>query len=164
LLGSASAVHLNAGMQSQVKSLLQQELNIEHQIYQTEQNLIKAKDEKDKTQTKAAFAKLADDLKANGDKIKEAKQSLAQIDPHNPTGLEPPPKDWQFELPHQLKTPLLWENVHNEDDNIHRYNPDKKRNTAYAQISDKPTDATKAAFAAVNPGAPTGLEPAPKDW
>jgi hypothetical protein len=37
---------------------------------------------------------------------KNATQTLAAINPAHPTGLEPPPKDWQYEVPHQLKKPL----------------------------------------------------------
>ena len=43
------------------------------------------------------------------------------------------------------------------------YNPAKKTTQGmYAQT--EPKNETKTALASINPGAPTGLEPAPKDW
>jgi len=39
-------------------------------------------------------------------------QSTAQIDPRHPTGLEPAPKDPQYEVPQQLTKPLNWEDKH----------------------------------------------------
>ena len=40
----------------------------------------------------------------------------AQINPSKPTGLEPPPKDPQFEVPMQPVRPLIPENRHSEND------------------------------------------------
>jgi hypothetical protein len=34
---------------------------------------------------------------------------MVQIDPVHPTGLEPPPKDYQYDVPLQMKPPLIKE-------------------------------------------------------
>ena len=84
-------------------------------------------------------------------------QTLSQINPSAPTGLEPPPPDYQYEVPHQLKQPLNWENMVDQNDYIDHYNPFKHLNHIgnYAQKNQT--------LAQINPVAPTGLEPAPKD-
>ena len=75
-----------------------------------------------------------------------------QINPSNPTGLEPAPKDFYYEVPHQLKKSLNWENTHDEDDWANKYNPNKTPNPFGHN------------FAEIDPVNPTGLEPQPKDW
>jgi hypothetical protein len=72
------------------------------------------------------------------EKKDDKKQSLATINPGAPTGLEPAPKDWQYEQPHQLKKPLIIENKHNEDDFRNVYNPGPKTSQGiYAQGAPK---------------------------
>jgi hypothetical protein len=90
-------------------------------------------------------------------------QSLATIDPHNPTGLEPAPKDPQYEVPQQLTKPLNYENKADGDtgyrnsDVKNYYNPHKyTAPRAYSQSGAQ-------SLAAIDPHNPTGLEPAPKD-
>lgn len=39
-----------------------------------------------------------------------------KINPSKPSGLVPPPKDYQYDVPRQLKQPLNWENTNEEDD------------------------------------------------
>lgn len=65
-------------------------------------------------------------------------KALAQINPTHPTGLEPPPPDYQYDVPHQLKQPLNRENQVDENDYIDHYNPYKHYNHIgnYAQKSD----------------------------
>ena len=67
-------------------------------------------------------------------------QSLAAIDPKHPTGLEPAPKDPQYEVPQQLTKPINIGNAHDmntgyrNSDLINWYNPNKYTNpTAYSQ-------------------------------
>ena len=57
-----------------------------------------------------------------------APQSLAAIEPNKQRGLEAHIKDVQYEVPHQLKKSLLWENTHDDDDYRNVYNPDVKPN------------------------------------
>jgi len=101
---------------------------LEAQVFNTEKQLLK--DHDDKKNATAAFAELGNKLKDNAKDIEKAKQSLAQDLPTdtNPTktGLQAPPKDWQYEVPHQLKKPLIRENNHNEDDFRNVYNPGRK--------------------------------------
>jgi hypothetical protein len=84
-----------------------------------------------------------------------APRAYAQIDPRHPTGLEPAPKDPQYEVPQQLTKPLNWVDKHDANqsyqisDVMNYYNPDK--HTA------------PRAYAQIDPRHPTGLEPAPKD-
>jgi len=87
---------------------------------------------------------------------------MAQINPYAPTGLEPPPKDWQYEVPHQMKKPLIDENKNDFNDLGNVYNPNKYSHTLgeYAQISNQ----TKQSMAQISPMAPTGLEPPPPDY
>lgn len=49
--------------------------------------------------------------------------SLAQVNPSHPTGLEPAPKDWQYEVVHQMKKPLIFENREDPNDLRNVYNP-----------------------------------------
>ena len=79
-------------------------------------------------------------------------RSLVQINPAAPTGLEPPPPDYQYDHPlnAQLYHPLNRPNQVDADDLQHLYNPYKHLN----HIGN---------YAQVNPAAPTGLEPPPKD-
>jgi hypothetical protein len=58
----------------------------------------------------------------------KTRQSLAQISPEKPTGLEPPPPDYQYDVPHQLKQPNNWVNMVDENDLIDHYNPYKHLN------------------------------------
>jgi len=60
---------------------------------------------------------------------------LSQIDPSKPTGLEPAPKDKQYDVPLQMQKPLIPENRHNDNDIGNVYNPDKYQNNLgnYAQ-------------------------------
>jgi len=90
-------------------------------------------------------------------------QSLAAIDPKHPTGLEPAPKDPQYEVPQQLTKPLLWEDKHDANqgykisDVKNYYNPNKySAPRAYSQQK-------SSSMAQIDPLHPTGLEPAPKD-
>ena len=50
---------------------------------------------------------------------------MAQVNPVHPTGLEPAPKDWQYDVPHQMKKPLIQENRDGHNDIINVYNPNK---------------------------------------
>jgi len=70
----------------------------------------------------------------------------------HPTGLEPPPPDYQYDSPlnAQLYKPLNRPNQVDANDLKDIYNPHKHLN----HIGN---------YAQVNPAAPTGLEPAPKD-
>ena len=79
-----------------------------------------------------------------------AKTSAVQINPVNPTGLEPAPRDLQYDGVYQPRAPLIWENWRETNDLKKSYNPNKYENHMgnYLQI---------------DPVNPTGLEPAPKD-
>ena len=83
---------------------------------------------------------------------------MAQVSPMAPTGLEPPPPDYQYDVPHQMKHPLNRENQVDENDILHHYNANKYANHIgnYAQ--------KEKSLAQINPYSPTGLEPPPKDW
>lgn len=65
---------------------------------------------------------------------------MVQIDPYAPTGLEPPPKDWQYDVVHQMKKPLIFENREDPNDLRNFYNPNKYEHTLgeYLQISIQP--------------------------
>ena len=52
-----------------------------------------------------------------------ASSAAVRINPAKPTGLEPPPKDHQYDVPMQLKRPLNPVNTHSEDDFRTIYNP-----------------------------------------
>ena len=58
-----------------------------------------------------------------------AESIKSNINPSHPTGLEPPPKDWQYEVVHQMKKPLIVENRVDENDFIHFYNENKYEHT-----------------------------------
>ena len=59
---------------------------------------------------------------------------LASVDPLHSTGLEPAPKDRQYEVPPQLGKPVDPENQNENDDIRHWYNDKKYSNSwAYAQ-------------------------------
>lgn len=68
---------------------------------------------------------------------KENKKALAQVNPSQPTGLEPAPKDWQYDVVHQMKKPLTWENRDEANDVRNIYNPNKYEHTLgeYVQTS-----------------------------
>jgi hypothetical protein len=108
----------------------------------------------------------------------------SKINPAHPTGLEPAPKDHQYDVPMQLKQPLVLEDMKDRDDFKHWHNANKYSNSyAYSQQKDDAKNKTalaapvanKTAFAEpkknatafvqtkINPAHPTGLEPAPKD-
>ena len=86
----------------------------------------------------------------------------------HPTGLEPPPKDWQYEVVHQMLHPLIHENRNGYNDITTTYNPNKYDHTLgeYVQLaSDKKNESNNSdSLAQVDPVHPTGLEPPPKDW
>ena len=94
--------------------------------------------------------------------LNNKKQAMAQINPYSPTGLEPPPKDWQYDVPHQMLKPLIDENKNDFNDIGNVYNPHKYSHTLgeYAQLGNQ----TKQSIVQINPYSPTGLEPPPKDW
>jgi hypothetical protein len=83
----------------------------------------------------------------------------------HPTGLEPPPPDWQYDKPHQFKHPLNRENQVDENDLQHHYNPLKHLNHIgnYAQKEQK-DQKDEESLVEICPAHPTGLEPPPKDW
>jgi len=93
---------------------------------------------KNATAPAAAFNQPADAKNAT-------RQSLASINPANPTGLEPPPKDWQYEVPSQMRKPLIKEQMHNEDDLRNVYNPGKKTSMGMYVQQEPAHNATKAA-------------------
>ena len=55
--------------------------------------------------------------------------TLVQINPYQPTGLEPPPKDWQYDVPHQMLKPIIQENRNGYNDIINMYTPGKYQHT-----------------------------------
>ena len=59
-----------------------------------------------------------------------AKKAFAQINPSHPTGLEPPPPDYQYDNPlnAQMYYPLNRPNQVDADDLLHIYNPYKHLN------------------------------------
>lgn len=65
---------------------------------------------------------------------------MNQVHPYAPTGLEPPPKDWQYDVIHQMKKPLIFENREDPNDLRNFYNPNKYEHTLgeYLQISIQP--------------------------
>lgn len=86
--------------------------------------------------------------------------NYAQVNPAAPTGLEPAPKDQQYDVPLQIQKPLTHENRQDTNDLRNVYNPGKYENTlgVYSQQNAKALAQIK-----INPAAPTGLEPPPKD-
>lgn len=71
--------------------------------------------------------------------VKTGTSSLVQIDPVHPTGLEPPPPDYQYDVPHQMKKPLIFENRYDVNDLRNIHNPDKYDHTLgeYVQTDDE---------------------------
>ena len=63
----------------------------------------------------------------NGEKM--TKVNFVQINPTSPTGLEPPPKDLQYEVPHQMLKPIIHENRNGFNDVQNYYNPNKYDHT-----------------------------------
>jgi len=61
-----------------------------------------------------------------------------QIDPSHPTGLEPAPKDHQYDVVLQMRKPLIVENRHDSNDINNVYNPDKYQHSLgmYVQTND----------------------------
>jgi len=59
----------------------------------------------------------------------QTSDSLVQINPVHPTGLEPPPMDWQYNVPHQMLKPIIQENRNGYNDIINLYNPGKYQHT-----------------------------------
>lgn len=53
------------------------------------------------------------------------------------TGLEPPPKDWQYDVPHQMLKPIIQENRNGYNDIINFYTPGKYSHTLgeYVQVN-----------------------------
>lgn len=80
----------------------------------------------------------------------EKNKALVQINPAHPTGLEPPPPDYQYDVPHQMKKPLIFENRVDANDLRNIHNPGKYDHTLgeYAQVND-PKNATLAVKTAV---------------
>jgi hypothetical protein len=54
---------------------------------------------------------------------------MAQVNPVHPTGLEPPPKDQQYDVPHQMLKPLIQENRNGFNDMGNVYTPGKYSHT-----------------------------------
>ena len=84
-----------------------------------------------------------------------AVQLKNKINPSKPTGLEPPPKDFQYDVPGQLHKPLVWENAVDEDDFMNFWNPDKKMD---------PYLYNNFAQQSITPLKQDGLVPPPKDY
>lgn len=57
--------------------------------------------------------------------VAQANHTLSQVWPAHPTGLEPAPKDQQYDVPLQMRKPLIPENKHDTNDLRNVYNPDK---------------------------------------
>lgn len=69
-----------------------------------------------------------------------------QINPAAPTGLEPPPPDYQYDVPHQMKKPLIFENREDANDLRNVWNPNKYEHSLGNYISkDGSTTAAKTA-------------------
>jgi hypothetical protein len=85
----------------------------------------------------------------------------SQIDPENPTGLEPAPKDPQYEKITQMRKPLVIENWREVNDYKNTYNPGKSQHVI-GQYSQKPDPEIIVDPKAVSPFG-RGLEPAPID-
>lgn len=78
------------------------------------------------------------EVKAAAPAAPKDKKALAQINPYHPTGLEPPPPDYQYNVPHQMKKPLIFENRVDANDLRNIHNPGKYDHTLgeYAQVSE----------------------------
>lgn len=93
----------------------------------------------------------------------------------------PAPLDQQYEVPPQLKKPLIPENQRDEHDIRNIYNPNKFKNdlgnyiqsnsTKSASLNTSMTmngtaqiSASKTKLSQINPTHPTGLEPPPPDY
>ena len=100
-----------------------------------------------------------DILKTYNPSARSSMGNYLQIDPVNPTGLEPAPKDPQYDIQYQPRAPLIWENWRDSNDWKPHYNPNKGSNSL-GNYSQKPK---KSSLLQINPVHPTGLEPAPKD-
>jgi len=72
-------------------------------------------------------------------------KALIQIDPYRPTGLEPPPPDHQYDVPHQMKKPLIFENRVDANDLRNIHNPGKYDHTLgeYVQTDEDESDDPK---------------------
>ena len=80
--------------------------------------------------TLGEYAQVGNQTMADKSNNKNAiQQSLLQIDPVNPTGLEPPPKDQQYEVVHQMLKPIIHENRNGYNDVQNYYNPNKYDHT-----------------------------------
>ena len=73
-------------------------------------------------------------------------------------------KDAQYEVPHQMRKPLIFENRNHEDDLRNVYNPDKLPNPSIWAQKEPVTNSTKpASLEQICPEHPEGLVRAPKD-
>ena len=80
---------------------------------------------------------------------------FAQINPAHPEGLVPPPKDWQYEMPSVMRKSLIPEQMHDEDDFMNFYNPNKKENpgrTYNMQVRDEDITRVNAHLMDETPG------------
>ena len=77
------------------------------------------------------------DAAHNGAEEHRKKYRFVQIDPVNPTGLEPAPSDPQHDDVYQARAPLIWENWRDSNDWKKVYNGDKHQNHLgnYAQMN-----------------------------
>jgi hypothetical protein len=73
-----------------------------------------------------------------GEYAQTRNQTMAQINPAHPTGLEPPPPDYQYDVPHQMKKPVIFEDRMDPNDLRNIHNPNKYDHTLgeYVQLAD----------------------------
>jgi hypothetical protein len=68
----------------------------------------------------------ADQLAQGHEENVTKSSAMMQINPAKPDGLVQPPKDFQYEVPVQMRHPLNFENRGDKDDIKTLYNPHKK--------------------------------------